>query len=74
MGFNSVLHLFLEQVDPSGEILVLAQGGCPWKEHLFSLEQALDVKKTLKFILYTDQSGQWRVQCVPVGLRTFENR
>ncbi|XP_062975755.1 MYG1 exonuclease isoform X2 [Elgaria multicarinata webbii] len=62
------------EVDPSGEILVLAQGGCPWKEHLFSLEQEMDVKTPLKFILYTDQGGQWRVQSVPAGLRTFQNR
>nr|XP_060618823.1 MYG1 exonuclease [Anolis sagrei ordinatus] len=62
------------EVDPSGEILVLAQGGCPWKEHLFTLEQEMDLKKPLKFILYTDQGGQWRVQCVPSGLHTFKNR
>ncbi|XP_028577359.2 MYG1 exonuclease [Podarcis muralis] len=62
------------EVDPSGEILVLAQGGCPWKEHLFNLEQELGVKKPLKFVLYTDLGGQWRVQCVPAGLHTFQNR
>ncbi|KAH0629076.1 hypothetical protein JD844_010879 [Phrynosoma platyrhinos] len=50
------------------------EGGCPWKEHLFTLEQEMDVKKPLKFILYTDLGGQWRVQCVPAGLRTFQNR
>ncbi|XP_058029153.1 MYG1 exonuclease isoform X1 [Ahaetulla prasina] len=62
------------EVDPSGEILILAQGGCPWKEHLLQLEQTMDVKKPLKFVLYTDLSGQWRVQCVPVGPRTFQSR
>ncbi|XP_044299266.1 MYG1 exonuclease [Varanus komodoensis] len=62
------------EVDPSGEILVFGQGGCPWKEHLFSLEQELDVKTPLKFVLYTDLAGQWRVQSVPAGLHTFQNR
>ncbi|XP_077185097.1 MYG1 exonuclease [Paroedura picta] len=62
------------EVDPSGEILLLDQGGCPWKEHLFNLEEDLGVKKPLKFVLYTDLSGKWRVQCVPVGLHTFQNR
>ncbi|XP_030633296.1 MYG1 exonuclease [Chanos chanos] len=62
------------QVDPSGEVVVLAQGGCPWKEHLFSLEKELKVETPIKFVLYPDQNGQWRVQCVPAGLNTFQNR
>lgn len=62
------------QVDPSGEVLVFSQGGCPWKEHLFTLEKELEVETPIKFILYPDQNGQWRVQCVPAGLHTFQNR
>ncbi|KAM3842402.1 MYG1 exonuclease [Diretmus argenteus] len=62
------------QVDPSGEVVVFSQGGCPWKEHLFSLEKELQVKVPIKFVLYPDQNGQWRVQCVPAGLNTFQNR
>ncbi|XP_041038450.1 UPF0160 protein MYG1, mitochondrial isoform X2 [Carcharodon carcharias] len=60
--------------DPSGEIIVLAKGGCPWKEHLFELEKELRVDKPIKFVLYPDQRDQWRVQCVPQGLATFQNR
>ncbi|KAJ1159934.1 hypothetical protein NDU88_000438 [Pleurodeles waltl] len=62
------------QVDASGEIVLLSRGGCPWKEHLFRLEQELNVEKPIKFVLFTDQNGQWRVQCVPAGLNTFQNR
>uniref|UniRef100_G3NUK3 Chromosome 12 open reading frame 10 n=1 Tax=Gasterosteus aculeatus TaxID=69293 RepID=G3NUK3_GASAC len=62
------------QVDPSGEVLLFSQGGCPWKEHLFSLEKELKVETPIKFVLYPDQNGQWRVQCVPAGLNTFQNR
>ncbi|XP_018597728.1 MYG1 exonuclease [Scleropages formosus] len=62
------------QVDPSGEVVVLEKGGCPWKEHLFSIEAELDVQTPIKFVLYTDQNAQWRVQCVPAGLHTFQNR
>ncbi|XP_048029328.1 UPF0160 protein MYG1, mitochondrial [Megalobrama amblycephala] len=62
------------KVDPSGEIVVLAQGGCPWKEHLFALEKEMKVDVPIKFVLYTDQNGHWRVQCVPAGLNTFQNR
>ncbi|TWW61898.1 UPF0160 protein MYG1, mitochondrial [Takifugu flavidus] len=62
------------QVDPSGEVLLFSQGGCPWKEHLFALEKELNVETPIKFVLYTDQNGQWRIQCVPAGLNTFQNR
>ncbi|XP_018534481.1 UPF0160 protein MYG1, mitochondrial isoform X2 [Lates calcarifer] len=62
------------QVDPSGEVVLFSQGGCPWKEHLFALEKELQVETPIKFVLYPDQNGQWRVQCVPAGLNTFQNR
>ncbi|XP_033994605.1 UPF0160 protein MYG1, mitochondrial [Trematomus bernacchii] len=62
------------QVDPSGEVVLFSQGGCPWKEHLFSLEKDLKVESPIKFVLFSDQNGQWRVQCVPAGLNTFQNR
>ncbi|XP_028303019.1 MYG1 exonuclease [Gouania willdenowi] len=62
------------QVDPSGEVVFFSQGGCPWKEHLFALEKDLKVETPIKFVLYPDQNGQWRIQCVPAGLNTFQNR
>ncbi|KAG7281780.1 hypothetical protein CRUP_037061 [Coryphaenoides rupestris] len=62
------------QADPSGEVVVFSQGGCPWKEHLFALEKELAVDTPVKFALYPDQNEQWRVQCVPAGLNTFQNR
>ncbi|KAG9340617.1 hypothetical protein JZ751_021173 [Albula glossodonta] len=77
-GFRTAMGMvgaeFLDRVDPSGEIIVFGQGGCPWKEHLFSLEKEMNVETPIKFVLYPDQSGQWRVQCVPAGLHTFQNR
>uniref|UniRef100_A0A8C6TAS5 Chromosome 12 open reading frame 10 n=1 Tax=Neogobius melanostomus TaxID=47308 RepID=A0A8C6TAS5_9GOBI len=62
------------KVDPSGEVMMFSQGGCPWKEHLFALEKELQVETPIKFILYPDQNGHWRIQCVPAGLNTFQNR
>ncbi|XP_063300892.1 MYG1 exonuclease [Pelobates fuscus] len=62
------------QVDNSGEVIVLAQGGCPWKEHLFTLEKEMGLEKQIKYVLYPDQSAQWRIQCVPLGPNTFQNR
>nr|XP_019580025.1 PREDICTED: UPF0160 protein MYG1, mitochondrial isoform X2 [Rhinolophus sinicus] len=62
------------QVDPSGEIIELAKGGCPWKEHLYQLESGLSPPATIIFVIYTDQAGQWRVQCVPKELHSFQSR
>ena len=61
-------------VDPSGEILCLTSGGCPWKTHLYELERAHAVPKPVKFVLYEDSSGMWRVQAVTVEGTAFTNR
>lgn len=39
------------EVDDSGEIMKL-EHYCPWKEHLYELEQELTVQQPLKFCLY----------------------
>ncbi|XP_074990143.1 MYG1 exonuclease [Calonectris borealis] len=62
------------EVDASGVVLELPQGGCPWKEHVFSLEQELALPDPLQLVLFPDRGGQWRVQSVPAGPRTFQSR
>ncbi|CAM9275139.1 unnamed protein product [Lampetra fluviatilis] len=62
------------KVDEGGEIVEFQAGGCPWKEHLFTLEETLSVDKAIKYAIFTDQKGSWRVQCVPVAVHSFENR
>ena len=66
--------LFVYQVDPSGEIICFRETFCPWKDHLMTLEEELHIDKPIKFVLYTDQSGKWRVQCVPIEIGSFDNR
>lgn len=63
---------FLSKVDPSGEIIELEGGGCPWKEHLFELEKDLKIEVPIKFVIYTDQNKKWRVQ-VNWNLSQFSN-
>jgi len=60
---------------PSGRVLQL-EGGLPWKEHLFELEveNGLEGDSSLLYAIYTDQSGMWRIQCVPKEAKSFENR
>lgn len=64
----------ISKVDPSGEIVMFSQGGCPWKDHLLAMEKELNIEPSIKFALYADDNGKWRVQCVPVHKASFENR
>lgn len=52
------------QVHPSGEILHLDQS-VPWKSHLVDIEKTLGCQGKFKFCLFTDSSGNWRVQAIP---------
>ncbi|XP_013672022.2 MYG1 protein-like isoform X1 [Brassica napus] len=62
------------KTDPSGEIMVLKKF-CPWKLHLFELEQEMKVQPLIKYVIYQDERGkQWRVQAVAVAPDRFENR
>ncbi|XP_010919324.1 MYG1 protein C694.04c [Elaeis guineensis] len=63
-----------KNVDPSGEIMVLNRF-CPWKLHLFELEQELKIDPPIKYVLYQDdRSKNWRVQAVAVSPDKFESR
>nr|GLL27520.1 UPF0160 protein [Ipomoea trifida] len=63
-----------KDVDPSGEIMVLNRF-CPWKLHLFELEEELKIDPPLKYVLYQDERGNsWRVQAVAVSPDRFESR
>ncbi|CAN3354495.1 hypothetical protein DICA3_C15588 [Diutina catenulata] len=61
------------EVDASGEIMVLAQF-CPWKEHLYSIEAENNAQGAIKFVLFADASGKWRVSTVSVTSTSFEFR
>mmetsp|Transcript_9006 Transcript_9006/g.16980 ORF Transcript_9006/g.16980 Transcript_9006/m.16980 type:complete len:418 (+) Transcript_9006:2143-3396(+) len=69
---KAVLNRF--DLDASGEIILLDSGGMPWKSHLYELEKEYKVDPLVKYVLYTDQSGMWRVQAVTVEGQSFENR
>jgi len=63
-----------KEVDPSGEIIVLQQA-CPWKEHLYTIEEEEGVDPLIKFCLYEQSGGGgWRVQAVSKTAGGFENR
>ncbi|KAM7278157.1 hypothetical protein ACFE04_005291 [Oxalis oulophora] len=61
-------------VDSSGEIMVLSRF-CPWKLHIFELEEELKITPPIKYVLYQDDRSQnWRVQAVAVSPDRFESR
>ncbi|CAL1386609.1 unnamed protein product [Linum trigynum] len=61
-------------VDPSGEIMVLTRF-CPWKLHLFELEEEMKIEPSIKYVLYQDErSKSWRIQAVAVSPDSFESR
>jgi uncharacterized UPF0160 family protein len=62
------------EVDASGEIISLGAGGCPWKDHLLEMEEELKCEPLIKYVLFTDTKGLWRIQCVPASKNSFENR
>jgi len=59
------------KVHESGEIIIV-EGGCPWKSHLFTIEEEQGIPGLIKFALYKeDNSEKWRVQTVPDRLGSF---
>lgn len=62
------------ETDASGQILALESGGLPWRGHLYDLEKIHSVDPLIKFVLYQDVSGMWRVQAVTVEGSAFANR
>eukprot|EP00746_Dinoflagellata_sp_MGD_P031737 gnl/MRDRNA2_/MRDRNA2_175496_c0_seq1.p1 gnl/MRDRNA2_/MRDRNA2_175496_c0~~gnl/MRDRNA2_/MRDRNA2_175496_c0_seq1.p1 ORF type:complete len:403 (-),score=71.86 gnl/MRDRNA2_/MRDRNA2_175496_c0_seq1:15-1166(-) len=52
-----------QKIHSSGEIMLLPQF-CPWKEHLSDLEAEQDIIGLLKYVLFKDSNGAWRVQAV----------
>lgn len=62
------------KIDESGSILKLEQM-VPWKSHLFDLEKELNIPKDqIKYVLFADKNGSYRVQCVSESENSFVNR
>uniref|UniRef100_A0A1A9X1M4 Uncharacterized protein n=1 Tax=Glossina brevipalpis TaxID=37001 RepID=A0A1A9X1M4_9MUSC len=62
------------KVHETGEILLLKRL-CPWKQHLFDLEQECNIEGRTKLVIFEDtQDGTWRVAGVPVTPDSFLGR
>ncbi|CAD7700207.1 unnamed protein product [Ostreobium quekettii] len=61
-------------IDSSGEIMQLKRY-CPWKEHLYDLEEASGVSGQVKYCLYEDDREHvWRIQAVSVSPGSYISR
>ncbi|KAL4919277.1 metal-dependent protein hydrolase [Aspergillus aurantiobrunneus] len=73
-----------KEVHPSGKIMVLPQGGVPWKEHLYNFEkeakaanQGAEAEREVSYVLYPEsatEGSKWRVQAVSVNEGSFVSR
>eukprot|EP01124_Arcella_intermedia_P004396 TRINITY_DN124_c0_g1_i2.p1 TRINITY_DN124_c0_g1~~TRINITY_DN124_c0_g1_i2.p1 ORF type:complete len:332 (-),score=81.00 TRINITY_DN124_c0_g1_i2:26-1021(-) len=72
---NIVLQSFQQRTShhPSGEIVVLDKF-CPWNSHLLDIETESGLKGLTKYVLFQDNSGQWRVQAVSLDETSFVSR
>ena len=64
------------EYDSEGRIMVFARG-CPWKDHLFTIEAEHPDEEKVLFVLYPEsehESSKWRIQAVSEGPGSFVNR
>lgn len=61
------------QVHKSGQIVEFIER-FPWKEHLFDLEEEMNIGHDIKFVIFNDKPNSWRVQAVPVKPTSFVTR
>lgn len=62
------------EVHPSEKVIKLDHSALPWLDHFYSLEREAGIGNLIKFALFVDQSGMWRVRAVTVEGSRFKNR
>lgn len=61
------------EIHKSGQIIEFTER-FPWKEHLFDLEEEMNIGHEIKFVIFNDKPNSWRVQAVPVNPTSFVTR
>ncbi|EFP74430.1 urease accessory protein [Puccinia graminis f. sp. tritici CRL 75-36-700-3] len=61
--------------DKFGRVLIF-DSFCPWKDHLHTLEKTTLTESSERplYVLYADESQNWRIQAIPVTPGGFESR
>lgn len=64
------------EYDDRGRLMVFSKS-CPWKDHLYTLEESEGNKGQVLYVLYPeseDENSKWRIQAVSVTKDSFESR
>lgn len=65
-----------KEYDAKGRLMVFPRG-CPWKDHLYTLEAERPDEKKVLYVLYPEsehEGAKWRIQAVSVSIDSFESR
>ena len=65
-----------KEFDARGRVVVFSRG-CPWKDHLYTLEAEKPHEEKVLYVLYPEnehEGAKWRVQAVSVSIDSFESR
>ncbi|CAF9919441.1 MAG: hypothetical protein ALECFALPRED_001163 [Alectoria fallacina] len=65
-----------KECDAKGRIMLFPRG-CPWKDHLYTLEAERPDEEKVMYVLYPEsehEGAKWRVQAVSVSKDSFESR
>lgn len=60
-------------IHPSGAVIAFKGRFCPFKEHLFQIEEEEKLCGSILYVIFTD-GNVWRVQAVPKELAGFDLR
>ena len=65
-----------KEYDVKGRLMVFPKG-CPWKDHLYTLEAENPDEGKVLYVLYPEsehEGAKWRMQAVSVSIDSFESR
>jgi uncharacterized UPF0160 family protein len=62
-----------EEIEASGAIVFMKRFA-PWKDHLADIEKERGIEGRTLYVVFSDDRGGGRVQCVPEADSSFKNR
>ena len=65
-----------KEYDAKGRVMLFPRG-CPWKDHLYTLEAEKPDEENVLYVLYPEsehEGAKWRVQAVSVSKDSFQSR
>ena len=65
-----------KEYDAKGRVMLFPRG-CPWKDHLYTIEAEKPDEEKVLYVLYPEsehEGAKWRVQAVSVSKDSFESR